>query len=72
MERADAVRQAMNALPQAQREALYLFGFEGLSLSDVAGILGIEVNAVKARLYRGREQLKLLLAPLQTAAKETP
>jgi RNA polymerase sigma-70 factor, ECF subfamily len=71
-ERADAVRQAMTALPQAQREALYLFEFEGLSLSDVAGILGIEVNAVKARLYRGREQLKLLLAPLQTAAKGTP
>jgi RNA polymerase sigma-70 factor, ECF subfamily len=69
VERADAVREAMNALPQAQREALYLFEFEGLSLLDVAGILDIEVNAVKARLYRGRDQLKRLLEPLQTPGK---
>jgi len=72
LERADAVRLAMNALPPAQREALYLFEFEQLSLAEVAGILGIEVNAVKARLYRGRERLKLLLAPLQAATKEMP
>jgi len=72
VERAGAVRKAMNALPPAQPEALYLFEFKGLSLSDVAGILNIEVNAVKARLYRCREQLKLLLSPLQTATKGTP
>jgi len=71
MERASAVREAMIALPRAQRETLYLFDFEGLSLSDVAGILEIEVNAVKARLHRGREQLKILLAPLQTVKRQT-
>ena len=65
-ERADAVHQALTALPAAQQEALYLFEFEGLSLSEVAGILEIETNAVKARLYRAREQLKQLLKPLQT------
>lgn len=65
-ERAAAVRHALAALPAAQQEALYLFEFEGLSLADVAGILEIETNAVKARLYRGREQLKQLLKPLQT------
>jgi RNA polymerase sigma-70 factor (ECF subfamily) len=69
LERADAVRQAMNALPAAQRETLYLFEFEGLSLLDIAGIQDIEVNAVKARLYRAREHLKQLLAPLQRTTK---
>jgi RNA polymerase sigma-70 factor (ECF subfamily) len=69
VERAEAVRLAMSALPEAQREALYLFEFEGLSLSEVAGILNIEANAVKARLYRAREQLKVLLAPLRTGAE---
>jgi RNA polymerase sigma-70 factor (ECF subfamily) len=63
-ERAGSVQAAMAALPQAQQEALYLFQFEGLSLSEVAGILNIETNAVKARLYRAREHLKLSLAPL--------
>jgi RNA polymerase sigma-70 factor, ECF subfamily len=68
VERAEAVRLAMNALPEAQREALYLFEFEGLNLSEVASVLNIEANAVKARLYRAREQLKVLLAPLRAGA----
>jgi len=65
LERADAVRRAVGALPLAQREALYLFEFEGLSLAQVAETLGIEPNAVKARLFRARDQLKRLLAPLR-------
>ena len=65
VECADAVRRAVAALPLAQREALYLFEFEGLSLAEVAAALGIEPNAVKARLFRAREQLKRLLAPLR-------
>lgn len=69
LERAAAVRRAMNALPPLQREALYLFDFEGLSLADVALVLEIEPNAVKARLYRAREQLKRLLAPLRTGPR---
>jgi len=63
LETAGAVRRAVEALPRAQREALYLFEFEGLSLADTAAILRIEPNAVKARLFRAREQLRGLLAP---------
>ena len=64
LERAEAVRRAIETLPAAQRDALYLFEFEGMSLADIAEVLEIEPNAVKARLYRAREQLKRLLAPL--------
>ena len=71
MERAEAVQQAIAALPQMQREALYLFEFEELSLAEVAGILNIEVNAVKARLYRARERLKRLLEHLRNSKSET-
>jgi RNA polymerase sigma-70 factor (ECF subfamily) len=67
LERAEAVQHALQALPEAQREALYLFEFEGLSLAESAAVLGIDANAVKARLYRGREQLKGLLGPLRPA-----
>lgn len=68
LERAEAVRLAIDALPAPQREALYLFEFEGMSLAEIAVILEIEPNAVKARLYRAREQLKRLLAPLHPDA----
>jgi RNA polymerase sigma-70 factor, ECF subfamily len=61
LERAEAIRQAVGALPQVQREALYLFEFEGLSLAEIAATLNIEANAVKARLHRARQQLKQLL-----------
>lgn len=67
LERAEAVRQAVGSLPQMQREVLYLFEFEELSLAEIAGVLNIEVNAVKARMYRARERLKLLLAHLRVA-----
>jgi RNA polymerase sigma-70 factor (ECF subfamily) len=67
LERAQAVRAALAQLLDTQREALYLFDFEGLSLAETASVLAIEPNAVKARLFRAREQMKRLLLPLQPA-----
>lgn len=71
VERDEMVRNAVRALPQSQREALYLFEFEELSLAQTAEILGIEPNAVKARLYPARERLKLTLRPLLKGRSET-
>lgn len=70
IERAEAVRRALASLPAAQNEALYRFEFEGLSLAEISAVLGIEANAVKARLYRGRERLKCLLGSLRPAGAE--
>jgi RNA polymerase sigma-70 factor (ECF subfamily) len=63
METAEAVRKAVLSLPKAQREAIVLFEFEELTLAETAEVLGIDPNAVKARLYRGREMLRKRLAP---------
>jgi RNA polymerase sigma-70 factor (ECF subfamily) len=63
---AGAVRRAVAALPGSQRQALFLFEFEQLSLKEVATILCIKTNAVKARLFRAREQLKTELASLSS------
>jgi RNA polymerase sigma-70 factor, ECF subfamily len=60
-----AVRRSVMALPSAQREAIVLFEFEELSLAETAVVLGIEPNAVKARLHRRREMLKKSLAALR-------
>ena len=57
------IRDAVVNLPPLQREALVLFEYEGLSMSEIANIVGAEVGAVKARLYRARERLKIVLGP---------
>jgi len=62
-ELATQVRDAVLNLPPMQREALVLFEYEGLSLSEVAEIAGTDVGAIKARLYRAREGLRRFLRP---------
>jgi RNA polymerase sigma-70 factor (ECF subfamily) len=57
------VRQAIAQLPPLQREALILFEYEGLSLAEIAAVVEADVGTVKARLHRGRERLRRLLAP---------
>ncbi len=52
------VRLAVDGLPRAQRAAVLLFYLGGLTHAETAAELGIEVNAVKARLHRARTALK--------------
>jgi RNA polymerase sigma-70 factor (ECF subfamily) len=68
-EAAGAVRRAVASLPGSQREAVFLFEFEGLSLKETASILNINSNSVKARLHRARQQLKTALAGLRPEAR---
>jgi RNA polymerase sigma-70 factor (ECF subfamily) len=62
-ELATHVKEAVFSLPPLQREALILFEYEGLSLSEVAEIAGTDVGSIKARLYRAREGLRRFLRP---------
>jgi len=68
-ENAEALRNAMAALPVAQREALFLFEFEQMSLEETAAALRIETNAVKARLHRARQALKRALCQMRPTAE---
>ncbi len=63
-ERAALVERAVRGLPVAQREALTLFEYEGMSLEEIAAVTGAEVGAVKARLHRARESVRRRLEPL--------
>ena len=47
-------------LPVKHKTVLYLHYVEGYCIKEIAGILGISEGAVKMRLRRGREQMKLL------------
>jgi len=69
-ERAGMVERAIAGLPLLQREALVLFEYEELSLEEISAVTGVEVGAVKARLFRARESLRRKLAPLVAPCPE--
>lgn len=48
-------------LPDKLKEAVYLHYIEGYRTAEIAGMLGITPNAVKKRIQRGRERLRLSL-----------
>ncbi len=57
----DDVRQALNALPDGQREALILVGAGGLSYEEAAEIMGVAIGTVKSRVCRARMELERVL-----------
>jgi RNA polymerase sigma factor (sigma-70 family) len=69
-ELANTVRNAIMSLPPLQREALVLFEYEDLSLSEIADITQSDVGAVKGRLHRARQGLKTLLRSYLNANPE--
>ena len=69
-ELAGKVREAVSSLPPLQKEALVLFEYEGLRLSEIADMIGTDVGAVKSRLYRAREGLRNILRPYLDTNRE--
>ena len=60
-ELAACLRPLVDRLPEKHREALVLTEFEGLTQSEAARRLRISVSGAKARVQRGRAQLRALL-----------
>jgi RNA polymerase sigma-70 factor, ECF subfamily len=60
---AEHVRQAVEALPPLQREAVILFEYHEMSLADIALVAETDVGTIKSRLHRARQRLKRVLAP---------
>lgn len=52
---------ALNNLPEKQREAVALFELTGLSLKEIREIQGGSLSGVKSRIVRGRTRLAELL-----------
>lgn len=63
-EQVAAVQQAVAALPVDLRTALVLFEYEQQSMTEIAEALDCTPKAVENRLYRARQRLKQVLAPL--------
>ncbi len=69
-ELATRVQQAVSSLPPLQKEALVLFEYEGLTINEIASMLGTDAGAVKSRLFRARERLRMVLSPYLTSSTE--
>ena len=64
MPRSD-VLDAVMALPDKYREAIYLVYYEGYSAKETAALLGRSEAAVNAHLSRGRKKLRELLGGME-------
>lgn len=51
------VEACLDALPPAQRECLYLTLVEGLTLAEIASLLGVPVNTVATRIHHAKRKL---------------
>lgn len=54
----EAVRAALERLPENQRVVIHLHRSEGLTLGQIAQVLGTTEGAVKLRAFRGYERLR--------------
>lgn len=62
-ERSSALRAALAALPERDREILMLTAWEGLTPKQIAAVMGTPVNLVRVRLHRARTGLKRDIPP---------
>lgn len=58
------VAQAMQALPDRQREAVALCHYQDLTNIEAAAIMGVSIEALESLLSRGRRALRTALADM--------
>jgi len=69
--RAEAVRDAIARLPDAQRAAIILRHYHDLSYEDIAAALEVSVSSVESLLFRSRRKLRAILEG-QAAVSSAP
>jgi RNA polymerase sigma factor (sigma-70 family) len=68
----ERVQEALRRLPDAQREALELAYYGGLSQSELAERLGQPLGTIKSRMFGGLSQLREMLGEPGTEMSWTP
>jgi len=63
IEKVEAVRRAVAALPEELRQPLILAVWEDRPQAEIAVILNCSIKAVETRIYRARQQLRAGLTP---------
>lgn len=67
----DELQEALDALPEAYREAVWLRDVEECSYQEIAGILGVPAGTVMSRIARGRKLLYQHLVAARGGASDT-
>lgn len=62
------VREAIDRLPEQQRQTLILFCEDEMSHAEISDIMGISVGTVKSRLFHAKKTLRGLVRPEVLAA----
>jgi len=62
------VREAIDRLPEQQRQTLILFCEEEMSHAEISDIMGVSVGTVKSRLFHAKKSLRGLVRPEVLAA----
>ncbi|MEL6402989.1 MAG: RNA polymerase sigma factor [Chloroflexota bacterium] len=57
------VEEAINNLPESQRETLVLYSEEQMSYAEIADVMDCSIGTVKSRLYYAKKNLRGLLNP---------
>lgn len=52
------IRQAVDNLPDVQRECILLYYYQQLSIKEIAGLLEVKEGTVKSRLYTARKAIR--------------
>ena len=60
-EKSEDLFNAVMSLPKKLRTVIHLFYYEDMAIKEIADMLNIKQSAVKTRLCRAREQLKIQL-----------
>ena len=55
------LERALGKLALEQRQVILFVGLEGMRYEEVASILDVPIGTVRSRLWRGREQLRMLM-----------
>lgn len=61
---AQAVNEAMDALPEELRQAITLREIDGLSYDDIAQALNCPIGTVRSRIFRAREAISTRIKPM--------
>ncbi|GAB4514453.1 MAG: sigma-70 family RNA polymerase sigma factor [Anaerolineae bacterium] len=62
------VQEAIDQLPEAQRQTLILYSEQEMSYTEIAEVMEVSVGTVKSRLFHARKALRGLLKPETLAA----
>jgi RNA polymerase sigma-70 factor, ECF subfamily len=57
------VQQAINRLPERQRQAIILYAEEDLTYEQVAESMNVDIGTVKSRIFHARKNLRKMLSP---------